>query len=108
MLWVLCYSWTVSRDSFLRWAQDVELVHLWVMWDAVVLGHVGSGGGQVGDGLAPDALEVNVPAFPLFLLPGHVNEGALHVIVDHLVAAPWSQLQLLFAGRVAWSAENKH
>lgn len=38
--------------------------------------------GQVGDGLALDALEVHVTRLVLLLLPGHSQEGTLYIVVD--------------------------
>ena len=42
----------------------------------------GDGLQEIGDGLALDALEVDVSTFGLLLLPGHVEEGTLDVVVD--------------------------
>jgi hypothetical protein len=63
---------------------------------------VGSRLRQVGHALGLDALEVDVAALGLLLLPGHVNEGALHVVVDHFGSAPRTLLHLFLVGRIAW------
>ncbi len=41
----------------------------------------------------------------LLLLPGHVNEGPLHVVVDHLGLAARPQAHLLLVCRVALDAQ---
>ena len=72
-----------------------------------ILNEVGSCLRQIGDGLALDALEVHVPALGLLLLPGHVNERALNVVVDDLGLAARSDAHLLLVGRIAFDAESE-
>lgn len=45
--------------------------------------HAAAEGGKIGDGAAPDALEVNVSALVFFLLPRHAQERPLDIVVDH-------------------------
>ena len=62
----------------------------------MIVGRVGCGGRQIRDGLGlVDALEVDVPRPRLLLLPGHVQEGSLHEVVDHLPPPRRPQLQLV-------------
>ena len=50
-------------------------------------------------------LEVDVSALGLLLLPGHVDERPLHVVVDDLRAAAGSGAHLLLVCRIALDAQ---
>ena len=54
---------------------------------------------QVRDGLALDALKVNMPTLCLLLLPRHVQERTLHVVVNHFRSRTSATSHLLL---VSW------
>lgn len=45
-------------------------------------------------------------ALPFLLLPGHADEGTLHIVVDDLWATSRTPLHFFFVGRVAWKKHN--
>ena len=71
----------------------------------VVDGGVGGGLGEVRDGLGLDALEVDVSGLVLLLLPAHVDERSLDVVVNDLSAAARALLDLLLVRGVALDAQ---
>lgn len=89
--------------------QDVQFVHLGagVHHHQLVLGNVRRRRRQVRDGLGLDALEVHVAAFALLLLPGHADEGPLHVVVDDLRPPAGPPLHLLLVGGVTWRGTDE-
>lgn len=67
----------------------------------LVLGDVGGGCRQVGDGLALDALEVHVSAFAFLFFPGHADEGPLDVVIYDLGTPAGSFLYFFFVGGIS-------
>lgn len=89
--------------------ESVQLVHLrpWRVHDhQLVLRNVCGSRCQVGGRLGLDALKVHVPTLAFLLLPGHPDEGALHVVVDDFWTASRASLHLLFVGWVSWEGRN--
>lgn len=83
--------------------QNVQLVHLraGVQHHQLVLWNISRCCCQVCDGFALHTLEVHVPALTLLLLPGHADEGPLHVVVNDLRPAAWPLLHLFFVSRIS-------
>lgn len=89
--------------------ESVQLVHLRpgrVHDHQLVLRNVCGRRCKVGGRLGLDALKVHVPTLAFLLLPGHPDEGALHVVVDDFRTASRASLHLLFVGRVSWKGRN--
>lgn len=83
------------------WAQEpIQFIHLWGGWGRRSGQPLPHRGHQVGDTLAADALEVNMAALSLLLLPGELDERPLDVVVDHLRLPPRTPLHLLLTGGV--------
>lgn len=70
-----------------------------------ILDEIGGRLGQIGDRLALHALKVHVSTLGLLLLPGHVNERPLHVVVDDLGLVARADAHLFLVRRVAFDAE---
>lgn len=87
--------------------QNVQLVHLraGVQHHQLVLWNVGRCCCKVCDGFALHALEVHVPALTLLLLPGHADEGPLHVVVDDLGPTARPFLHLFFVSGISYKIQ---
>lgn len=64
--------------------EAIQFVHLWGGRGPRARWPLPHGGGEVGHALAAHALEVHVSALALLLLPGHVDERPLHIVVNYL------------------------
>merc|ERR1719427_729397 len=61
--------------------------------------------GQIRDRLALNTLEVNMPGLGFLLLPAHVNEGPLHIVVDNLRSPSRSLLHPLLMSWISFNTQ---